>query len=110
MATSIIPTRTDGTQRYTVRLLLDGLNFGLEFFWNPRELAWYVLLYDANGNQLLVRKLVGGQPLTQSFGNQALPRGELLVIDTTGKDQDPGLTDLGARVLLTYIPQSDLPS
>jgi len=109
MATSIVPTRTDGKQRYSVRVLLDGLNFTLEFFWNPRELAWYLLIYDASGNQLLIRKVVVGQPLTQIFVNPALPRGELFAIDTTGKDQDPGLTDLGSRVVLIYIPKADLP-
>ncbi len=31
-----------------------------------------------------------------------------MALDTSGKDIDPGLNDLGGRVQLLYIPNSDL--
>lgn len=109
MAAQALTTKTDGTQRYTVRAVLDGSTFLLEFAWNPRDLSWYVQISDANAVLLLVRRIAVGSALLRRFQNPNLPRGELLAIDTSGKDLDPGLADLGDRVPLLYVPAAEVP-
>jgi hypothetical protein len=109
MAAQTIPTKTDGTQRYTVRVVLDGSTFLLEFAWNARDASWYVQISDANATLLQVRRIAVGTALLRRFQMLSLPRGELLAIDTSGKDVDPGLADLGDRVQLLYIPAADVP-
>jgi hypothetical protein len=109
MAALPLPTKTDGTQRYTMRIVLDGSTFLLEFAWNARDASWYIQVSDANANLLLVRRIAVGTGLLRRFQTLSLPRGELLAIDTSGKDIDPGLADLGDRVQLLYIPAADVP-
>ena len=108
MATIILPTRTDGTQRYSFRSTLGGTLFGFEFIWNARDSSWWMALSDSSGNLLLSKKIAVGTPLTWRYANAALPFGELLAFDTSGASVDPGLTDLGARVLLTFTDAADL--
>src|SRR5712664_3067557 len=107
MATVIIPTRTDGTQRYSFRCQLGARYFNLEFRWNPREASWGFVISDAAGNLLAAEKVVVGSALTIHQVDARLPAGELIAIDTAGTDLDPGLTELGARVVLTFTPSAD---
>jgi hypothetical protein len=108
MATVILPTRTDGTQRYNFRCNLGGSLFGIEMVWNSRESAWWMLLSDSSDNLLCTRKVVVGCALLWRFqSNLALPAGEMWAVDTSGQSLDPTLTDLGSRVLLTFQNLAD---
>src|SRR6266404_1150818 len=108
MASQVLPTLTDGTQFYTQRVVLDGVAFVLQFSWNARDSSWYVLILDSSANPLLSRRLAVGSPLLGRFKIQGLPAGEIMAMDTSGQDLDAGLTDLGGRVQLLYIPVADL--
>ena len=57
---------------------------------------------------LLSRKITVGTPLLGRFQGATLPYGELIAYDTSGADADPGLTDLGVRVLLTFTDGADI--
>lgn len=105
-----LPTKTDGTQRYSFPILLDGQKFSFDFMWNDRAGFWAFILSDATGEPILRRKVVVGLPLFSRFGDPRLPPGELVALDTTGRDLDPGLQELGARVLLTYLEAADFGS
>lgn len=109
MAT-VLKTKTDGTQRYSFTTQLDGVTFGLEFSWNARGEYWSFVIYDAAGNPLVRRVVRVSWPLLARFKNARLPRGELVAMDTSGQDLDPGLTELGdgARVQLVYLTAADL--
>ena len=107
MATVIIPTRTDGTQRYSFRCQLGARYFNLEFRWNPRDASWGLVLSDAAGNVLAAKKIVVTSALTIHQVDARMPAGEFIAIDTAGTDQDPGLTELGSRVVLTFTPSAD---
>ena len=109
MATIIIPTRTDGTQLYSMRMTLGGVLYTLGLQWNDRDASWSLSITDSSGTLLLVKKITVGTPLTKNYASSALPAGEFLAVDTSGADLDPGLTDLGSRVLLTFTDAADLP-
>ena len=105
----IIPTRQDAAH-YQFPVELEGVVFGLEFYWNARDASWYLTILDAEGVPLLSsRKLVLDLPLTARYRDLRLPRGEFVVLDTTGQGLEAGLKDLGTRVLLVYVPSTELP-
>jgi hypothetical protein len=106
MATVEIPTRT-GLQRYSIRCQLGDRYYTLEFRWNARDSSWGFVLSDAVGEVLAAKKVVVGFPLTVHKVDERLPDGEFFAIDTGGEDQDPGLTDLGSRVILTFTDAED---
>ena len=108
MATTILPTRTDGSQRYSYRAMLGGVLFAFEFFWNVRDSSWSFTLSDTNNNLLLSRKITVGTPLLSRFQQNNLPYGELFAYDTSGSNMDPGLTDFGSRVVLTFTDGADI--
>jgi hypothetical protein len=109
VATIVIPTRTDGTQLYSMRMTLGGVGFTLGLQWNDRDASWSLAISDSSGALLLVKKVTVGTPLTKNYATATLPSGEFIAIDTSGADIDPGLTDLGSRVLLTFTDAADLP-
>ena len=49
-----------------------------------------------------------GYPLISIYRDIRLPAGTLVAIDTSSKDEEPGLTDLGERVKLLYITRAEL--
>lgn len=103
-----IRTLRDGTQAYSIRTQLDGTSFGLDFSWNARGEYWVLIIKDASSNPLVRRVIRVGQPLLARFKDKRLPPGDLVAVDTTGKDQDPGLKDLGGRVQLVYLTAADI--
>jgi hypothetical protein len=105
----ILPTLTDGTEDYSFRTQLDGTFFGFDFSWNARGGYWALILSDAAGNALLRRVVrVGALMFNRFRADSRLPLGEIVAMDTSGVDQDPGLTDLGDRVQLLYLTAADL--
>lgn len=111
MATLTIPTRTDGAPYYSFTLLLEDVTYELEFRWVERAAAWFMAISDAGGALLLAsRRLVLGVPITMRFKNPALPPGDFYLYDSSGKDIEAGLYDLGSRVLLLYTEGADWPT
>lgn len=108
MATTVLPTRTDGAQLYSFSAPLGGTNFGFVFTWNARDSAWYLQLSDDAGNLLLAKKIALGTPMLWRHADRRLPLGELVAVDTSGSGAEPGLTDLGSRVLLTFTDAADI--
>lgn len=90
---------------------LDGVEFGLRLRWNDREQRWYLDLSDVDGAPILLGvKLVANWSLLRTLADDGRrPRGELVVVDTTGEG-DPRLPDLGRRVRLIYVPVAEVPA
>jgi hypothetical protein len=102
MATWIISTRTD-TEYYSKRVELDGVIYELTFAWNTREEVWMLSVADADGVALASGvKVVVDYQLFQSVSNADMPAGTMMALDTSGAGLDPGLKELGERVLLMY--------
>lgn len=83
--------------------------FGFEFAWNSQGKFWIMILSDAGGDILAVRKLVIGMPLLFRYSADfRFPTGDIIVLDTSNQDLDPGLFDLGNRVQLLFSSVEDL--
>jgi hypothetical protein len=103
---------TSGESRFSFQTELDGKVYGFDLHWNTRDEAWYLTILDSDDEVLLAGlKLVVSFPLISRFRSFDLPPGELEAVDTntTTAEVDPGLDDLGQRVLLIYTPPEDLP-
>lgn len=103
-----LPLRTD-LPHYSFSMELDGVAFVLEWRWNARAGFWFFSLLDAEGTPLVVgRKVVPDFPLLARFRDPRLPRGLLMVQDTTGKGTPPGVNELGSRVVVLYADVAEL--
>lgn len=105
----VMPTRTDAPH-YDFQVDLEGTTFKLEFRWNTRAEGWFFRLLDVDDNQILgFERVVLDFPLTSRYRFEALPPGEFFAVDTTASQVEPGLDELGGRVLLLYYPAAELP-
>lgn len=108
MNAQVMPTRQD-LARYSFSIELDGATFQLSFEWNDRDAGWYFSIADTNGVPLLSgRRIVLNYPLINIYRDARLPAGTFMALDSTGTGTEAGLSDLGARVKLFYIPVADL--
>lgn len=108
MATRIIPTSTE-LSSYTQRVVLDGREYTLGFQWNQREAKWYLSLADQDGVAIVHGiKVVADFPLLRTLTDRRAPPGEIWAQDRSGTGADPGLRELGVRVILVYMDAADL--
>lgn len=107
LPTQTIPT-VAGDPNYTMRVRLDGRDFGLHFVWNEREERWYLTIRSDQDEILAAGiKLIANRPLLRFYQwDKRLPQGELWAWDLTPNGAPPGLYDMepGNRVELTYHP------
>ena len=110
MAIHRIPTSTDPElPHYVQRTALEGTTYVLRIDWNQREQRWYLRISDEDGNVLAGDvKVVANWPLLRRHRDERLPPGSIMAIDQSGKGEDPGLTELGERVLLLYFDAEEL--
>ncbi len=103
-----IPLRSDLTF-FDLVIPLDAVNYTLQFRWNLREGAWYMDVLDDTGTTILMAgiKLVVDYALGIQFADRS-PPGFFMMLDTSGKGDDPGISDLGARCKLIYWTAADL--
>lgn len=103
-----LPLRSD-LPHYSFRVQLDGEMYGFAFWWNYGISAWMMSISDPDDVPLAVGiRVVVDFPLAARFADSRLPPGTLLAIDTTGRQEDPGLEDLGARVIIVYATAEDI--
>lgn len=108
MATISLPVRND-LPHFTFNCELEGQTYGFEFWWNDRLPGWFMSISTVDGTLVLSGvRLSEGFPLTARFKDSRLPPGAIMAIDTTGRQADPRLEDLGARTQLAYIESADL--
>jgi hypothetical protein len=100
---------------YVQRTSLDGREYQLTFQWNQRESKWYLDIRDQDGDDIVVGiKLVANFSLVARVADARIPPGMLIASDLTvvpgdGKTSyDPGLRELGTRVVLLYYPVADI--
>lgn len=79
-----------------VGTVLDGVPFILEIYWNGREEAWYMHVFDGEGE--IIRhgiKIVLGAFLGRRTADPRYPAGFLVAADLSGEGRDAGFDDLG---------------
>lgn len=111
MPQNVIPTERETRGNYSQRTVLDGREYLLLFRWNQREGRWYLTISDQDGAPIVsgVKIVVNFPLITNRIVDARRPPGEIFATDTTGADIDPGLDDLGSRVVLIYIDAADIP-
>lgn len=88
---------------------LEGTNYKFYFRWNDRIARWFFKIEDSVGDEIMGwTKIVADYPLTSLVTADRIFPGNLFALDTTGEGRDPGLRDLGSRVVLYYIWEGDL--
>jgi hypothetical protein len=86
------------------RVTLSGREYILRLQWNVREERWTLSIADQSDVPILDGAvLVADWPLLRTVVDKRRPPGEIIAWDTTNMGRDPGLGDLGTRVLLAYI-------
>ena len=95
--------KEDDDPALKIRTVLEGVEIVILFEWNNRQEKWHASFYDATETPILL-----GVPLNINleyfvrFEIPALPPGRLLLYDTSDKNQEAGLADLGKRCRLYY--------
>ena len=97
------------TPSYRVGTSLDGNQFIFDLRWNARDVSWYMDVYSDNevslrrGIKVVLGALLGHRSALPDF-----PAGILFAADMTGAGIEAGLDDLGTRVRVYFIPNSEL--
>lgn len=83
---------------------LDGVTYAFRFRWSKRGQCWHmdVRTLDGTGIATSVR-LVSGWPLLRRCVGALAPPGMLFMIDQSGRDEDPNLSEFGTRFGLFYV-------
>ncbi len=116
-----IPTSTE-LSIYRQTTSLDGQDFIFRFLFNQREAEWFFSLADGNDDAIVEGvKVIVQLPLLRLVTDPRQPPGIILALDTqaTVTDfsalmkttaRDPGLFELGERVILLYFTEAELES
>lgn len=86
---------------YEVVIDLDGVDYIFRITWRERLQSWYMSIFDVDRNPLLEGKRIA----TNSILNRAVKdiiQGTMTAITLDANDDDPGVTDLGNRVVIMY--------
>lgn len=86
---------------------LDRSTFALTFRYVARADCWFLDIDDAQGVAVIhgVKLVAGAVPLASVVALNR-PMGQLVVVDTTGQDKDPGIDDFGGNApnaIVCYI-------
>jgi hypothetical protein len=110
MAIRVINT-TSELSSYNQRTILDGREYILTLQWTQRASHWFLSIADQDGVAIANGlKLVANFPVNRRLTDARGPFGLIIPMDLSGSGRDPGLRDLGNRVLLTYVDVSDIPA
>lgn len=103
------PPQTPPLPAFDVTALLDGVTYALHFQWNATDAGWRVRILDEPGQVVLMgdARTVLNWPLYESLLVR-YPAGGLVFFDTSGQEIEPGLADLGDRVILLYFLAAEL--
>lgn len=103
-----LPLRND-LVRFDFVITLDGVAYKFLFSWNSRQEGWFVSLFLEDDTPVWSGvRLVVNWFLAQRMRSALRPPGLLMAFDQAEQGQDPGLTDLGARVRLLYFDAEDV--
>lgn len=104
----VVISITPGDSHQRINTTLDGVMYVLRVRWNTLDASWYLDAWERDGKTRIAAgvKIVVGIMLGQAI-QHPLFTGGLFAWDTSGGDLDPGLNDLGNRVLLVATTAGD---
>lgn len=113
----LIPTSTVLTD-YRQTTTLDGRDYILRFLFNQREGLWFFSMFDEEEDPIVEGlKVVVEHSLLRLITDPRKPPGLLVASDDTAREPeegqkilalDPGLGELGERVVLLYFTEAEL--
>lgn len=95
---------------YTFDVTLSDVVYTFAVFWNIRSSNYFLDITRAQDNAVVVRSArvaVSTAPIFAVAGS-VRPPGELFIIDTSEKELDPRIYELGDRVKMLYLEPSEL--
>ena len=99
----ILPV-SDTLTNYELEISLDGVSYRIRLKFNSRSEAWFLDLFDANGERLRSGiRVVSDWSLLRLFQGEGRPEGDLLTLSSQSSISAPDEDQLGAEVLLTYL-------
>lgn len=105
MITLSIPKSTPS---FLFRCTLDQQSFQFVLTWNMRA-GWFLSMSDSAGGVIFSStRIVASWDMLSFCSAPTRPRGALLCLDSTGKKENPGFSDLGLRHELVYIPPEEV--
>lgn len=108
MAVHLIPL-APGVYNYTFGVALDNIQYSMHVYWNDKDAAWFFDLSTAAGRAIATGiKIVLGAFLGRTINEAPFSTGVIAAVDSSGAEKDAGLDDMGSRVLLYYVPATDL--
>jgi len=104
----IIPTITE-VSAYQYQITLDGEIYIFVFRWNTVNEYWTFDILDFASNPIAVGiKMIINYPLIKRYASSALPPGELIAVDPSGKLERIGRYDLGENLVkLVYVTEQE---
>lgn len=107
MATQIALIPGEFNYEFTMSLL--DIEYLFNIRWNARSSTWHMSLYDLDGNPLaLGRRIVLGAAIGRTVASDDFPDGLFFATDLSGQDEEATFDDLGLRVVLHFVPRSEL--
>lgn len=108
MAFLKIPVRTD-IPAYDFSLTLEGVVYFFNFEWNERGQFWSMDILDQDQNHLVAGvRMTVNVDLLGRFKNAKLPKGVFVLLDSSGKNQDPKVDNFGTIVELFYAESTEV--
>lgn len=93
----------------TQEVVIDNKLLRLDVHWNTRGEFWSLDIYDDQAEPIVLGiKLVLGTGLLDRYTSPKLPRGELMLVDTTDTLAKVGYDDLGTSALLVFMSAEEL--
>jgi hypothetical protein len=101
----LIPSVTE----YTFDTVLDDLPYFFRVYWNDRDEAWYLDVYDGGDRTPVAYgiKVVLGTNLGRTHDHPLTRQGLLVAIDRSGENRDATFDDLGDRVIVMHVTQAE---
>lgn len=88
---------------------VNGATYNFHILWNDRDQSYYMDLSQPDGTPIFSgARMVLHAYIGRTANQPPVSQGVFMVIDTSGALVEAGIDDLGARVQLVWIPQTDL--
>lgn len=93
---------------YTFDTVLDEITYYFRVYWNGRDEAWFLDVYDADQQAIAYGiKIVLGTNLGRTVDHPLTRQGMLVAIDRSGEGRDATFDDLGDRVVVLHLTQGE---
>lgn len=90
--------------RYVMRVALSKVTYTLQMAYNTRADRWFLSIMDTIGAPILMGvPLLVMRNVLGPYTTLALPPGQLVTLDYSGKNQDPTLSSFLVDHVLAYI-------